>query len=39
MSVISYNVCLWQPFQPGLIFVYKASAYPSEETFKHSTLW
>jgi hypothetical protein len=28
-----------QPFQPSLIFVGKAGAYPIEELFRFSTLW
>ncbi len=27
-----------KPFQPGIVFVGKAGAYPSELTFRYSTL-
>jgi len=36
--VISYGACQCKPFQPSLMFVGKAGAYPSEAPFSYSTL-
>jgi hypothetical protein len=38
MFVISLTVYPWQAFQPSLMFVGKAGAYPSEAPFRYSTL-